>query len=520
MASFNTAETVASQVKDGDTIALTGSGSLLVADKVLEAIEKRFLTTGSPRNLTLVHALGIGDAADRGLSRLAHKGLVKRVIGGHWSWSPRMQKLAVENEIEAYALPGGVIGTLLRESGARRPGLITRTGIGSFVDPRIDGGRLNSSAKADIVEVIEIGGEEFLRYLPIKVDLAIIKASISDSDGNVSFSHEPSFLDSFSLALGARGNGGKVVVQVKEVVDAGTIPPMSVHIPSTLTDEIVVDPEQWQTYESEFNPAFHSPKFMSGQQDEPAPQWLDDAKMIIVRRAAQEVQDGDVVNVGFGMSSSVVDVLRAEGRIDRISLAIEQGAVGGNPVSGALFGVSEFPQAVIPSTMQFDSFATKLIDCAVLGLGELDVHGNVNVSKLGRNPVGPGGFIDIIHGAKKSVFCGTFSTKGLQVSATSAGLSLEHEGSIIKVVDKVEQITFASSAARQDDRSAVYVTERAVFEMSANGITLIEIAPGVDPEKDVIAHLPPGVETSNWKLMDVEHFRKTFESSTSRKAEK
>ena len=255
MASFITAETAASQVKDGDTIALTGSGSLLVADKVLEAIETRFLTTASPKNLTVVHALGIGDAADRGLSRLAHKGLVKRVIGGHWSWSPRMQKLAVENEIEAYALPAGVIGTLLRESGARRPGLITRTGIGSFVDPRIDGGRLNSSAKEDLVEVVEIGGEEFLRYLPIRVDLAIIKASISDSDGNVSFSFEPSFLDSFSLALGARGNNGKVIVQVKEIVDAGTIPPMSVHIPSTLTDEIVVDAAQWQTYESEFNSA-------------------------------------------------------------------------------------------------------------------------------------------------------------------------------------------------------------------------------------------------------------------------
>jgi propionate CoA-transferase len=230
------------------------------------------------------------------------------------------------------------------------------------------------------------------------------------------------------------------------------------------------------------------------------------------------VHDGDIVNVGFGMSSSVVDVLRAEGRMDRISLAIEQGAVGGKPVSGALFGVSEFPQAVIPSTMQFDAFATRLIDCAVLGMGELDIHGNVNVSKLGGNPVGPGGFIDIVHGAKKSVFCGTFSTKGLQVSATPEGLSLESEGSIIKIVDNVEQITFAASAAREDHRSAIFITERAVFELSPKGISLIEIAPGIDPVKDVIAHLPDGVDTSNWKLMDVEHFRKTYESSPTRKA--
>jgi len=518
VATFDSAEKAASLINDGDTIALTGSGSLLVADKVLEAIEMRFLSTGSPTNLTVVHALGIGDAADRGISQLAHKGLVKRVIGGHWSWSPRMQKLARDNEIEAYALPGGVIGKLLRESGTHRPGLITRNGIGSFVDPRVDGGRLNAAAKEDIVEVITIAGEEYLRYLPIKVDFSIIKASLSDRDGNISFANEPSFLDSYSLALAARGNGGTVIVQVKEAVDSGTIPPMSVHIPSTLTDVIVVDPAQWQTYESEFNPALHSPKFMSGQQSDPDPQWLDDAKMIVVRRAAVEVHDGDIVNVGFGMSSSVVDVLRAEGRMNRISLAIEQGAVGGKPVSGALFGVSEFPQAVIPSTMQFDAFATRLIDCAVLGMGELDIHGNVNVSKLGGNPVGPGGFIDIVHGAKKSVFCGTFSTKGLQVLATPEGLSLESEGSIIKIVDNVEQITFAASAAREDHRSAIFITERAVFELSPKGISLIEIAPGIDPVKDVIAHLPHGVDTSNWKLMDVEHFRKTYESSPTRKA--
>lgn len=512
MTQFCNADSAALLIKDNDTIALTGSGSVLVADAVLEAIEARFLKTGEPRNLTVVHALGIGDTAQRGLSRLAHKGLVKRVIGGHWSWSPRMQQLAKENEIEAYALPGGVIGTLLRESGAQRPGLITRTGLGSFVDPRIDGGRLNSAAKEGIVELIKIDGVEYIRYLPIKVDVAIIKASLADSEGNVSFAKEPAFLDSYSLALSASGNSGKVIVQVKERVDSGSISPMTVHIPSTLTDIVVTDPQQWQTYESEFNTKLHSPKSVRGDYHEPEPKWLEDAKMIVVRRAALEIADTNIVNVGFGMSSSVVDVLREEDRLERISLAIEQGVIGGTPVSGSLFGVSEFPQAVISSTMQFDAFATRLIDCAVLGMGELDVHGNVNVSKLGGNPVGPGGFIDIVHGARKAVFCGTFSTKGLSVNVTQAGLEIVSEGSIIKIVENVEHITFAADTARNEGRKAIYITERAVFELGPHGVVLKEIAPGIDPEQDVIKYLPKGVDTSNWRVMDINLFRKTFEA--------
>lgn len=502
MANIRSATEIAASIRDNACIALTGSGSILVADDILEAIETRFLETGTPRNLTIVHALGIGDAQTRGLCRLAHAGLVKRVIGGHWSWSPQMQKLARDNQIEAYALPGGVIGTLLRESGAQRPGLITRTGLGSFVDPRIDGGRLNTNATQELAEVISFDGSEYLRYFPIKVDLAIIKATIADIDGNISFAGEPAYLDSFSIALGAKGSGGQVVVQVKQLLPAGSIHPMSVHLPSTITDSVVVSPNQWQTYESEFNSALHSPRSESNQHGTQEPTLLDEAKSIIVKRAAREIGSGDIVNVGFGMSSSVVDVLRAEGRLDEIKLAIEQGAVGGTPVSGALFGVSEYPQAIIPSSMQFDSFATRLIDCAVLGMGELDVNGNVNVSKLGGNPVGPGGFIDIVHGAKKAIFCGTFSTKGLKIALSDEGLQIRNEGSIFKVVKNVEQITFAASAARTEGRSAIYITERAVFSLSVNGIKLLEVAPGIDPHKDVINHLPEGVDISDWKLMD------------------
>lgn len=499
---FHSPDEAAASIRDGDTIALTGSGPILVPDAVLAAIQQRFLATGHPRNLTVVHALGIGDADTRGLNYLAHEGLVKRVIGGHWSWSPKMQQLAREERIEAYSFPAGVIGALLRESGARRPGLITRTGLGSFADPRREGGRQNKSAVEELVKIIEIEGREYLHYLPIKVDVAIIRGSTADTNGNVAYDLEPAFLDSFAVALSARGNGGVVICQVKRGVELGALPPMNVHIPSTLTDMIVVDPQQMQTYEGEFNAAFNTPAIARQDTVAVEPQRLDAAKEIIVRRASREVKAGSVVNVGFGVSASVVDVLRREDRLKDISLAIEQGAVGGTPAPGALFGVSEYPYAIVPSTLQFDSFATQLIDTAVLGMGELDIHGNVNVSKLGGTSVGPGGFVDIVHGSKRAVFCGTFSTKGLRVSVTGGKAHIENEGAIIKIVPDVEQITYAAEAAREDGRTALFVTERAVFELSPTGLKLIEIVPGIDPQRDVLDLLPEGIDTSSWTYMD------------------
>lgn len=501
---FRTADEAAAAIRDGDTVALTGSGPVLVPDAVLAAIERRFLATGHPRDLTLVHALGIGDGKSRGLNHLAHEGLVRRVIGGHWSWSPRMQQLAREEKIEAYAFPAGVIGALLRESGARRPGLITRTGIGSFADPRQQGGRQNSSATEDLVRLIDIDGEEFLHYLPIKVDVAIVRGSTADANGNVAHDLEPAFLDSFAVALSAKGSKGLVICQAKRGVELGTLRPMDVHLPSTLIDLVVIDSAQEQTYYGEFNPAFNAAAVSKRPGNERDPHMLDIAKEIIVRRASREVRAGSIVNVGFGVSASVVDVLRREGRLSDITLAIEQGAIDGTPAPGALFGVSEYPHAIVSSTLQFDSFAAQLIDTAVLGMGELDVAANVNVSKLGGVSVGPGGFIDIVHGAKHSVFCGTFSTKGLQVSITNGRARIEHEGAIVKVVPGVEQITFAAAAARHEGRSAVFITERAVFELTAKGLRLAEIVPGLDPQRDVIDLLPEGVETEGWELMDAQ----------------
>ena len=488
MVDFLSAREAVDLIADNSTVAITGSGGgILEPDAILAAIEQRFLETGHPQGLTVVHALGIGDAKTRGLTHLAHRGLVRCVIGGHWSWSPAMQELAAAGEIEAYALPAGVIGALLRETGSRRPGLITRVGLQSFVDPRVEGGRLNELSKRVLSEVITLDGEEFLRYLPISVDVAIVRGSLADRHGNVSFADEPSFLDSDAVSLAAKGSQGIVLCQVREVTNH-PLTPQDVHLPSTLIDIIVENKDQWQTYAHPFDPGLIS---ASTDLEAPHPALLEatDVKSIIARRAALEVAQGSLINVGFGMSSLVVDVLAGEKRLDDCTLIIEQGAVGGQPVSGDLFGVSRNPQAILSSTRQFDFFNSRALDLCFLGMAEVDQWGNVNVSKIGSTAVGPGGFIDIVHGARAAVFCGPLTAKGLTVSVQDGRLRIETEGAIHKFAQSVNQITFSAQQALSEGRRAIYITERAVFELGPEGIELVEVAEGLDIENDVIAHM-------------------------------
>lgn len=497
----------ANLICSGDVLAISGSGGgILEPNKILKAIEDRFLATGLPRDLTVIHALGIGNGKELGLNHLAHESLVKRVIGGHWFWSPKMQDLSKNNLIEAYALPAGVIGGILRESGAGRPGFITKIGLGSFVDPRNGGGKLNIAAIENLSEVVEFQGEQYLRYFPQIVNIGIIRGSESDFSGNISSKEEPAYLDSFAVALSARGSGGKVFTQVRKMVMNGEIQPWDVHIPSTLSDYLIVDPTQKQTYSNEFNDIFVATSETYPITVSPLLN-LDRAKLVIARRASTEIKSGNIVNVGFGMSSIVVDIIQEQNFQSEVKFVIEQGSIGGIPVSGDLFGISKNPEAIVSSTSQFDIFSANTIDVAVLGMGELDVEGNVNVSMLGGKAVGPGGFIDIVHSAKTIVFCGTFSTKGLQVSFLGETLVINCEGSIKKVIKKVDQITFSASQAISDKRTVIFVTERAVFKLTADGIKLTEIAPGIDPVKDVLNLLPPGVDTGTWTLMCGSLFR-------------
>lgn len=486
---FVSADEAAATVGDGAVIALTGSGGgILEADDVFAAIERRFLKTGSPRNLTIIHGLGIGDGQSSGLTRFAHPGMTTRVIGGHWSWSPAMQRLAADGDIEAYSLPAGVIAALLRESGARRPGLFTKVGLGTFVDPRRDGGRLNDKAAKDLVDVVRVDGEEYLHYKPFKVDIGIVRGSSADPSGNISAADEAATLDSQAVAAAARGNDGRVIAQVKARSGSGEQDPRLVSIPGPLVDAVVVHPGQWQTYAGEHGPVFNQPA--AAQVDPlPEPALSPGPRAVVARRAALEVGAGSVVNVGYGMSAGVVDVMREEGRLSDVQLVIEQGAVGGFPETGDLFGLSRYPAALFPSVTQFDFFATGLIDVAVLGMAEADQYGNVNVSRVGTSTVGPGGFIDIVDGSKRLVFCGTFTARGLRVSTSAGQLRIDREGSVSKFVEHVSHVTFDARSALRRGQSATYVTERAVFVLGPNGLELTEIAPGLDLEADVLSRM-------------------------------
>ena len=489
------ADAAAAMVRDGAVIAVSGSGGgILEPDEILAAVERRFLDTGHPRDLTVVHALGIGDGATRGMNRFAHEGMIRRVVGGHWTWSPRMQQLAREDRIEAYALPSGVISMLCRESGARRPGLFTRVGLDSFADPRRGGGKLNARSTEDIVRLVELDGVEYLRYLPLRVDVGIVRGSVADERGGISFRDEPAMLDSLSVAMAARGNGGIVLAQVKTLVPGGSLDPQLVHIPPPMVDAVVVAPGQWQTYASEDDPEL-SGRRRPAPGVRPSTHAALDARAVVARRAALEILSGDVVNVGFGMSAGVVDVLGEHGRLDDIELAIEQGAVGGVPVGGDLFGVSRGPHALLPSTAQFDLFAAGMLDVTALGMAQVDRHGNVNVSLIADRAVGPGGFVDISQGAARAVFCGTLTARGLEVEVAHGRLRIVREGTLHKFVREVDQVSYSARLAASEGRSALYVTERAVFRLDGEGLTLVEVAEGMDPERDVLAHMdfPPAI---------------------------
>lgn len=481
---FRTVAEAVALVSDGATVGLVGGGSgLQEAGALFAEVERRFLETGHPAGLTLVHALGIGDKAERGLNRFAHRGLVSAVIGGHWVWSPRMQALAADNEIEAYVLPGGVVGQLYREIGAGRPGLFTHVGLGTFVDPRHGGGRMNAAATRTLADVLEIDGREVMRYRPFPVDIALLRGSYADADGNISFAQECANLDMFDLALAAHNSGGKVIVQVRTAVDRGTIPARDVHIPGAWVDAVVVDPTQSMTYDIVYDPT------MSGEVRGPVPPRPPETfteRVAVARRAALELRDDAVVNYGFGMPDLVARIVADRGDTERYYQTIEHGVYGGDLLTGSLFGFGRNATAYIHGPSQFDFYAGGGLDLAFLGFGEFDAQGNVNVSMLGGVTVGPGGFMDIAANARKVVFCGTFEAKGLRVRPVDGRLVVDQPGSVPKVVTQVDQVTFSGPQAVARGQEVLYVTERAVFRLTPEGIVLAEVAPGIDVQTQVL----------------------------------
>lgn len=502
-------------VPDGATVAVAGSGGgLIEPDAVLEAIERRFLETGHPRDLTVVHALGIGARGERGMNRFAHEGMVRRVIGGHWTWSPAMQALAREERIEAYTLPGGSIMLLMREIGAGRPGLFTHVGLGTFADPRHGGGAANERARAagPLTEVVTIEGRELLRYRPFPVDVGIVRGSDADDIGNVSTAREAADIDVKGVALAAHngrmagGRGGVVLAQVQRRVPRGSIPARAVTLPGILIDAVMLAPDQMQTHQHAFDPGLaglvreaHEPG-----PSEPLPTGL---RAIVASRAADEIAAGASVNFGFGMPGGIPPVLRRRGLLDEIWITVEQGMHNGDLLDGDLFGASRHPDAMTSSLDQFDFYSGGGLDVACLGMAEADAAGNVNVSRLGPNVGGPGGFVDITQNAKKVVFCGFFEAKGLKAAAHDGGLRIDAPGAVRKFVGEVAEISFSGEVARRQGQEVVYVTERAVFRLGARGLVLTELAKGLDLRRDVLERMDFRPDVAEpVAVMDARHF--------------
>ena len=500
-----TTEKAIAKIQDNAFIAIQGSGGgVSEPTHLLRAIRERFLATGHPKNVTLYHTSGLGDKAGGGTDLLALEGLVKRVICGHWAMAPEMARLAQEEKIEAYNLPQGVISQMFSAIAAKRPGVITKIGLNTFVDPRLEGGKMNKSATENMVEVIQLAGEEWLFYPCPHFDVVLLRGTTSDTEGNITTEQEAAILEGISLAQAGRNSGALVIAQAKYLAERGTLKAQDIRIPGILVDMLVIDPKQMQTAEGEYVPA------MSGALRIPfgsiPPIALDERK-VIARRAVKELSPGAVMNLGVGMPSGVAAVATEIGLIDDVTFCLEQGIIGGMPAGGVIFGAAYNPTAIISSMNQFDFFDGGGLDVTFLGMAEVDKNGNVNSSKTGKLLSGCGGFINISQNAKKVVFCSTFTAKGFKAAIGGGKLAIEQDGQIIKFVDQVEQITYSSKNARAVAQKMMIVTERAVFELREKGLTVIEIAPGVDLEKDVVGRMAFRPEIADdMRVMDAEIF--------------
>lgn len=493
MSKVISAKEAASLIGDRMVVTVSSSSGLGCPDAVLAAIGQRFEQEGHPRELTTLHPIAAGDMSGiKGIDHLAKPGLLKKTICGSYpsgpssAEPPQIWKMIGENAVAAYNVPSGILFDMHREAAAKRPGVLTKVGLDTFVDPRHQGCAMNEAASEPVVSLQQFDGEEWLYFRAIVPHMAIIRATSADERGNLTYEHEGAFLGGMEQALAARNNGGIVIAQVKRVVANGTLKPQDVRVPGILVDHIVVAPDQLQTTQTPYDPA------ISGEVFRPLSTFRTpemNIQKVIARRVAMELRDGMAVNIGFGISANVPRILLEEGQHGKVTWVIEQGAVGGVPLLDFKFGCASNAEAIVPSPYQFTYFQAGGFDASLLSFLQIDRHGSVNVSRLSARPhvtAGAGGFVDITARAKKIVFSGFFNA-GAKLSLADGGLRIDQEGKVKKIVEEVEHISFSGRRGVAQGQDITYVTERCVMKLTPQGLLVTEIAPGVDLERDVLA---------------------------------